>query len=160
MLGGARENDSARRRTTRATVGFPKAPGSLCFRKQLFGCADLFVREIVDLERTLFAKSVSVRPVRVQLAYLPTRADIPENLRVQPIVVGIVINSPALLTWNSEPGLRYEVQYTTPSLLTGPDPWTTLATVDSQGTTSQYIDLESETVGSRLYRVVLIGPAN
>jgi len=80
-----------------------------------------------------------------------------QDLQANDIVMGITVNSPAHLTWNSIAGVTYAVQYTTPSLLSTANPWVTLATVTATGTTSSYIDLGADTAPSRFYRVVLLG---
>jgi hypothetical protein len=79
------------------------------------------------------------------------------NLQVNEIVLDIMINSPALISWNAVPGGRYEVQYATPESLMSDDPWSTLGTVVPTTTTGQLTDWDSETARARFYRVVFKG---
>jgi len=72
-----------------------------------------------------------------------------------PIIVGIEINSPALLSWNAVAGLTYEVQVATPASIVTGTPWETLALVTAPGPVASFVDLQSDTVTSRFYRIVL-----
>ena len=71
--------------------------------------------------------------------------------------MGIVINSPALISWTTEPGLTYEIQYTTPAEITSADPWHTIGTVKATGSNMQFVDYGSEVIESRFYRIILKG---
>jgi hypothetical protein len=71
--------------------------------------------------------------------------------------VTLTVNSPAKLTWNTTPGVTYEVQYATPESILTSHPWTTLSTIKATSTTTTFIDLDSETATSRFYRIVMIG---
>jgi len=77
------------------------------------------------------------------------------DLDVNEIVMGIVINSPVLLSWTAVPGMVYEIQYSTPEAIISADPWTAVDTVIATSDVAEYIDWNSENVRSRLYRVVL-----
>ena len=79
------------------------------------------------------------------------------ELQVDDIVLGITINSPAKIAWNAQPGLIYEVQYSSPSLLVSPTPWQTLSVETPATSQGLYIDMDSEIEPSRFYRVIVTG---
>ena len=73
------------------------------------------------------------------------------------LVLGISINSPALITWNALPNGIYEVQFATPETIMSGSPWTVLDTVVADDETGECVDWDSETEYSRFYRVVFKG---
>jgi hypothetical protein len=79
------------------------------------------------------------------------------DLAINEIVVGISINSPALIQWNSVPGGMYEVQFATPESIMTDTPWSTLGTTTATSSRSSMTDYESETAPARFYRVVFRG---
>ncbi len=70
-------------------------------------------------------------------------------------LVSITINSPVHLLWTAVPGLTYQVQYSTPSSILTANPWTPLADVMATDSIGSYVDLSSDEVNARFYRVVL-----
>ncbi len=82
----------------------------------------------------------------------------PVDLNSYEIVVGITVNSPATLTWNTAIGFTYAVQYSTPETIATPTPWTTLTTITATGNVSSFTDFASDSNPSRFYRVILILP--
>jgi len=78
-------------------------------------------------------------------------------LTVNEIVLGISINSPALISWNAMVGGIYEVQCATPQSLPTADAWTPIATVIAEDETAGYVDWDSEIEPARMYRIVFKG---
>ena len=82
------------------------------------------------------------------------------SLLVPGIVAGIPAadpSDPVKITWNAEPGVTYQIQYTTPQLMTSSTPWQNLGTVTPTTTTGAYIDTGADADKSRFYRVILTG---
>lgn len=78
------------------------------------------------------------------------------DMNIDQIYMGITVNSPALLTWNSIPGETYLIQYASPASFATADPWTTLTTVVATGPYGVYRDESSDGEKSRYYRIILI----
>ena len=78
-------------------------------------------------------------------------------LATSEIYVGITVNSPATVTWNSVAGATYQVQYATPASIVTATPWSTLTTIVATEDMTSYQDQTSDKVASRFYRVIVIG---
>ncbi|OVE75355.1 hypothetical protein BVX97_04580, partial [bacterium E08(2017)] len=75
---------------------------------------------------------------------------------IDEIIVGITVNSPALLTWNSIPGVQYLIMYATPESLATANPWNTLTVVTASDRFAVYRDDDSDGERSRYYKIISI----
>ncbi len=76
--------------------------------------------------------------------------------QVDRIIIGITVNSPALLTWNSIPGVEYLVFYATPQSLATGSPWQYLSSVTPTGRFGVYRDEDSDGEQSRYYKIMMV----